>query len=176
MSRNNTRVHERKKPLVQKLWFFQNLLATIQRTRGKIGRKMKEAQKRKINNNSVSILFAFFFLLIQECSFDKDWKATHLHVVFNGNMQVLTESACNRWFFTFNGAECSTPVDTTVYSEGKLNVKTTFEGYCAKAFKGNVKVGLNVGPCDGYTGGDARTGWGSVSRITVEEVEPPKES
>lgn len=140
-------------------------------------REKNEGSAKKKSKQQLSINTAcFFFLLIQECSFDKDWKATHLHVVFNGNMQVLTESACNRWFFTFNGAECSTPVDTTVYSEGKLNVKTTFEGYCAKAFKGNVKVGLNVGPCDGYTGGDARTGWGSVSRITVEEVEPPKES
>jgi len=60
--------------------------------------------------------------------------------------------------------------------EGKLNVKTNFEGYCATALTGNVKVGLNVGPCDGYTGGDAHTGWDSVSRITVEEVEPAKES
>lgn len=91
-------------------------------------------------------------------------------------MQVLSESACNRWFSTLNGAECSTPVDTTVYSEGKFNVKTNFEGYCATALTGNVKVGLNVGLCDGYTGGDAHTGWDSVSRITVEEVEPPKES
>ena len=87
---------------------------------------------------------------------------------------MLTESACNRWFFTLNGAECSTPVDMVVYSES--NVKTIFQGYCAQAVKGNVNVGLNVGPCDGYTGGDAHTGWGSVSRITVEEVEPPKES
>lgn len=91
-------------------------------------------------------------------------------------MQVLSESACNRWFFTLNGAEFSTPVGTTIYSESTMNVKTTFEGYCANAFKGNVNVGLNVGPCGGYTGGDAHTGWGSVSRITVEEVGPPKES
>ena len=64
----------------------------------------------------------------------------------------------------------------TVYSEGKLNVKTTFEGSCTKAFKGNVNVGLNVGPCDVYTRGDGHMGWGSVSGITLEEVEPPKEN
>lgn len=87
-------------------------------------------------------------------------------------MRVLTESACNRWFFTFNGVECSTPVDATVYSK----MKTTFEGYCPGINKGPVKVGLNVGSCAGYTGGDVHTGWNSVSRIIVEEVEPPKES
>ena len=93
---------------------------------------------------------------------------------FSGNMQVLTESAYNRWFFTLLGAECSTPVDT-VYSECELNIKTSFEGSCKKAFKRNVNVGLNVGPRDGYTGGDGHMGWGSVSGITVE-VEPPKEN
>ena len=91
-------------------------------------------------------------------------------------MRVLTESACNRWFLTFNGAECSTPIDTMVYSEGEVSVKTSIEGYCPGISKGHVKVGLNVGSCTGYTGGDAHTGWDSVSRIIVEEVEPPKES
>ena len=141
----------------------------------KSDRRAKKKKKELTTQCQYCLIFAFL-LLTQECSLDKDWKETHLHVVFNGNMQVLSESACNRWFFTLNGAECSTPVDTTVYSEGKLNVKTNFEGYCATALTGNVKVGLNVGPCDGFTGGDAHTGWDSVSRITVEEVEPPKES
>lgn len=91
-------------------------------------------------------------------------------------MRVLTESVCNRWFFTFNGAECSTPIDTMVYSVGKSSSKTTFEGYCPGINKGPVKVGLNVGSCNNYTGGDAHTGWNSVIRIIVEEVEPPKKS
>ncbi|KAL9974778.1 hypothetical protein ACROYT_G011861 [Oculina patagonica] len=109
---------------------------------------------------------------ICECSFDKDWSETHLHVEYKGNMKVLTESACNRWFFTINGVECSAPVDTTVYSQGK----TIFEGYCSGINKGPVKVELNVGSCTGYTRGDVHTGWNSVSRIIVEEVEPPKET
>ena len=91
-------------------------------------------------------------------------------------MRVSTETACNRWFFTFNDIECSTPIHTTVYSEGKLSSKTTFEGYCPGIEKGPVKVGLNVGSCTGYTGGDVHTGWDTVSRIIVEEVEPPKEN
>ena len=111
---------------------------------------------------------------MQECSFEKDWKETHLYVVFSGNMQVLTESACNRWFFTLSGAKYFIPVDT-IYSECELNIKTTCEDSCTKAFKRNVNVGLNVGPCDGYTGRDGHMGWGSVSGITVE-VEPPKEN
>lgn len=90
-------------------------------------------------------------------------------------MRVITSTTCNRWFFTFNGAECSMPIDTAVYSGGAWNIirTATIEGYCSGISKGAVNVALNVGPCgDGYKLGDAYTGWNSVSRIIVEEVEP----
>ena len=52
------------------------------------------------------------------------------------------------------------------------------EGICEKLRKGTVRVGFWVGKCvgtgAGYKGGDAATGFHSVSRIYVEEVSPPQ--
>ena len=68
------------------------------------------------------------------------------------------------------------PIDTAVYSGGAWNIirTATIEGYCSGISKGSVNVALNVGPCDGYNPGNAYTGWNSVSRIIVEEVDPPQ--
>jgi len=114
---------------------------------------------------------------ISECSFIKKNSNTHLRVVYQGNMRVITSGTCSRWFLTFNGAECSMPIDTAVYSGGAWNIirTATIEGYCSGISKGSVNVALNVGPCGGgYSPGNAYTGWNSVSRIIVEEVEPPQ--
>ncbi|KAL9974776.1 hypothetical protein ACROYT_G011859 [Oculina patagonica] len=113
---------------------------------------------------------------ISECSFVKKNSNTHLRVVYQGNMRVYTANTCNRWFFTFNGAECSMPIDTAVYSGGAWNIirAATIEGYCPGISRSTVKVALNVGSCAGYTRGNAYTGWNSVSRIIVEEVDPPQ--
>jgi len=49
------------------------------------------------------------------------------------------------------------------------------EGYFNGVLEGNVQVKINVGECIG-TGqalGNAYTGFGSTSRIFVEEVSPP---
>ena len=71
------------------------------------------------------------------------------------------------------------PVDTLVYSGGAWNIirPTTIEGYCSGIYKGSVNVALNVGPCgSGFSGklGNSYTGWNSVSRIIVQEVDPPQ--
>ena len=94
-------------------------------------------------------------------------------------MRVITTATCSRWFFTFNGAECSMPIDTAVYSGGAWNIirTATIEGYCSGISKGSVNVALNVGPCGGgYSNnqGNSYTGWNSVSRIIVQEVDPPQ--
>ena len=103
---------------------------------------------------------------------------THLRVVYQGNMRVISADTCSRWFLTFNGAECSMPIDTAVYSGGGWNIfrTATIEGYCSGISKGSVNIALNVGPCSRYSNkrGNAYTGWNSVSRIIVEEVEPPQ--
>jgi hypothetical protein len=47
------------------------------------------------------------------------------------------------------------------------------EGYCANIPKGLVSIGFRVGVCPKHTATvDAVTGWGSTSRIVVEEIPP----
>lgn len=68
------------------------------------------------------------------------------------------------------------PIDTLNYSGGAWNIirAATIEGYCPGISRGTVKVALNVGACANVKRGNAYTGWNSVSRIIVEEVEPPQ--
>ena len=46
----------------------------------------------------------------------------------------------------------------------------SFEGYCENILQGAVRVDLWVGKCSGQSLGNANTGWGSLSRIIIEEV------
>ena len=89
-----------------------------------------------------------------------------------------TSRKCNRWFFKFNGNECSGPmtIEAIVYNNwpsGNPNLlhHRSFEGYCENIPQGRVSVELWVGQCpNGNRLGDAYTGWQSVSRIMIEEV------
>ena len=109
--------------------------------------------------------------------FSKNFSDTALHVYWTGTLRTHASNGCKRWYFTFNGAECSAPlpIDGIVYvvsqSQNPLRVRH-IEGYCNNIHKGKVRVGFWVGKCDGYSHGnyDAYTGWKSVSRIFVEEV------
>ena len=90
-------------------------------------------------------------------------------------------SKCNRWYFKFNGNECSgqMTIDAAVYnswSSGNPDLwhHRSFEGYCENIPQGAVRVELWVGLCSGAALGDAATGWGSVSRIMIEEVSRPQ--
>ena len=87
-----------------------------------------------------------------------------------------TSVKCNRWFFKFNGNECSGPmtIEAAVYNNwpsGNPNLLhyRSFEGYCENIPQGRVAVELWVGQCS-RTLGDAKTGWNSVSQIIIEEV------
>ena len=102
---------------------------------------------------------------------------TALKVSFQGIMRVHGDVKYNRWYFKFNGNECSGPVtiEAVVYndwSSGDHNLlhHRSFEGYCENIPQGAVRVGLWVGKCGGVTLGDADTGWNFVSRIMIEEV------
>ncbi|KAJ7374592.1 hypothetical protein OS493_004930 [Desmophyllum pertusum] len=116
---------------------------------------------------------------IYGCKFVKKEDISHLRVVYQGNTRVWTAYKCKRWFFTFNGVECSIPIDTAVYHWPRENIirTTTIEGYCSGISKGPVTVALNVGACASHSAGvvDAYTGWNSVSRIIVQEVQPPQQ-
>ena len=121
----------------------------------------------------------FYICLFQDCSFNKLQSDTAIKVSFQGNMRVTGSSKCNRWFFKFNGNECSGPmtIEAVVYnywssSAGNPNLyhHRSFEGYCENIPQGTVRVELWVGQCPGYTLGEAYTEWRSVSRIMIEEV------
>ena len=132
-----------------------------------------------------SFLSLFLYMLSdqfsQECIFNKRSAKTGLRVFFNGVLRIAScNSCCSRWYFTFNGAECSAPetIDGAVYmsngrSNNLLRVRQ-IEGVCVKVLKGRVRVGFWVSNCNGYRNADALTGWKSVSRIYVEEVPPPQ--
>ena len=121
--------------------------------------------------------------ILKECIFKKASDTTGLRVFWSGNLRLYNcHACCRRWYFTFNGAECSTPgaIDGVVYmihgNGGKkdLHRPRHIEGVCEKIHKGTVRVGFWVGNCAGYGSADAYTGWNSVSRIYVEEVPPPQ--
>ena len=92
-----------------------------------------------------------------------------------------TSSKCNRWYFKFNGNECSGPmaIEAAVYNNWPSGTPTllhqrSFEGYLENVPQGAVRVDLWVGKCSGQSLGNANTGWGSVSRIIIEEVSRPQ--
>ena len=123
-----------------------------------------------------------FNVFIQDCSFNKLQSDTALKVSFQGVMRVYGSGIkCNRWYFKFNGNECSGPmtIDAVVFNNwpsGNPNLlhHRSFEGYCENIPRGAVTVELWVGQCSGHTLGDAHTGWSSVSRIMIEEVARPQ--
>ena len=118
--------------------------------------------------------------LIRNCIFVKRHDNTHLRVFFAGNLRIYNcDACCKRWFFTFNGAECHARIEGVYYMWKGKNTQNLLrhrhiEGYCGNINKGSVRVGFNVGNCNGYGNADAHTGWNSVSRIVVEEVPPPQ--
>ena len=96
---------------------------------------------------------------------------------YAGNLRSYGSGVCNRWYFTFDGAECTKPATI----EGAVYVKSSqvntyrhrhIEGYCNQVPKGHIRVGFWIGKCQGYSLGDGATGWNSVSRIVIEEVPP----
>ena len=123
----------------------------------------------------------FLLLLFQDCLFNKLQSDSALKVSFQGNMQVAGDQKCNRWYFKFNGNECSgtMTIEAAVFNNWAsgnhfLLHHRSFEGYCENIPQGVVKVELWVGKCSGQILGDANTGWRSVSRIMIEEVSRPQ--
>ncbi|XP_028402252.1 collagen triple helix repeat-containing protein 1-like [Dendronephthya gigantea] len=116
--------------------------------------------------------------LIQNCIFNKKYDNTSLRVFYEGTFRSYGGEVCNRWYFTFDGAECVKPATI----EGIVSVGTNenphrhrhIEGYCDQVPKGHVRVGFWIGKCEGRRAGDGYTGWNAVSRIVIEEVPPPQ--
>ncbi|XP_070557266.1 collagen triple helix repeat-containing protein 1-like [Ptychodera flava] len=117
--------------------------------------------------------------IITTCEFKKQSDTTALRVLWNGDMRQMSANdtpSCSRWYFTFNGVECSSPlpIDGVMYSNTADNRhrKTSIEGLCFGIYAGRVNVEFRIGGCR-YEGtrGHAYTGWNSVSRIIVEEMQ-----
>ncbi|XP_048384618.1 collagen triple helix repeat-containing protein 1-like [Stegostoma tigrinum] len=120
---------------------------------------------------------------IAECTFTKLRTDSALRVLFTGSLRLKCKTACcQRWYFTFNGAECSgpLPIEAIIYLDqgspefnSTINIHRTssVEGLCEGINAGLVDVSVWVGLCsNGYPQGDASTGWNSVSRLIIEEM------
>ena len=110
---------------------------------------------------------------------------TALKVEFDGDYRVAyCTRCCKRWYFTFNGVECSNPttieaIDAILTNHGRTDTNvhkhSQIGGYCEGIGKGTVRVGLVVGDCPGFkSGSDAYAGYKSVTRIMIEEVPKPQ--
>ena len=97
---------------------------------------------------------------------------------YEGNLRSRGNSVCSRWYFQFDGAECTKPATI----EGLVYVGSTtvdphrhrhIEGYCNQVPKGHIRVGFWIGKCESYSLGDVYTGLDSMSRIVIEEVPSP---
>ena len=113
--------------------------------------------------------------ILQDCVFYKRKDDTALRVVYQGNIYLLCNNCCKRWFITFNGAECSgpLPIDVAWYMASSSQVTHkpgAIEGYCDNIHKGKIRVGINIGNCPRSGNSDGYTGWNSVSRLIIEEV------
>ena len=98
---------------------------------------------------------------------------------YEGTLLSYGSSVCSRWYFTFDGAECTKPATI----EGIVYVRSTtltpyrhrhIEGYCNQVPKGHIRVGFFIGKCEVYSLGDGYTGRRSISRIVIEEVPSPQ--
>ncbi|CAL8357834.1 collagen triple helix repeat-containing protein 1 isoform X1 [Gadus morhua] len=119
---------------------------------------------------------------IADCTFTKLRSDSALRVLFSGSLRLKCKTACcQRWYFTFNGAECTgpLPVESIIYlDQGSPELNSTInihrtssvEGLCEGMKSGLVDVAVWVGTCSDYPRGDASTGWNSVSRIVIEEL------
>ena len=117
---------------------------------------------------------------MQECQFIKKKKDTPLQVYYSGNIRVSgCRDCCSRWFFTFNGVECTSPapIEAALYQAKALNnihQPVHIEGFCGDVPAGDIKLEVRVGECVG-TGkplGDAYTGFATTSRIFINELWP----
>ena len=87
-----------------------------------------------------------------------------------------TSDKCNRWYFKFNGNECSglMTIEAVVYNywpSGNPNLlhHRSFGGYCENIPQGVVRVELWVGKCSGYmTSFEARKKFIQISWLHIQ--------
>ena len=114
----------------------------------RISRVFESAVKDDPENLEFGCSVYYFLSIQQECIFKKTSDSTGLRVYWSGHLRIYNcNSCCKRWYFTFNGAECSAPaaIDATVYMYrgtgsriNNLYRPRHVEGVCDKIHKGTV--------------------------------------
>ncbi|XP_072020469.1 collagen triple helix repeat-containing protein 1-like [Amphiura filiformis] len=114
---------------------------------------------------------------VATCQFYKESASTTLFVLWGGGARICCcTGCCARWYFAFDGTECSDPdkiegvIHMTNFGGADLHRHRTFQGYCNGLSAGWIDVQFKVGDCSGYGQSDRYTGWNSISRIIIEEV------
>lgn len=67
--------------------------------------------------------------VLQDCTFTKLRSDSALRVLFSGSLRLKCKNACcQRWYFTFNGAECTgpLPIESIIYlDQGSPELNST---------------------------------------------------
>lgn len=92
--------------------------------------------------------------LPQECTFTKMRSNSALRVLFSGSLRLKCRSACcQRWYFTFNGAECAgpLPIEAIIYLDqgspelnSTINIHRTSSGMYARRAEMEQKEAANT--------------------------------
>ena len=97
---------------------------------------------------------------------------------YEGTLRSQGNRVCNRWYFKFDGAECTKPATIEGIAYDKIGSNPHrhrhIEGYCDQVPEGEIRVGVWIGQCGSYKLGDGYSGWNSLSRIVIEEIPPPQ--
>ncbi|PFX15130.1 Collagen triple helix repeat-containing protein 1, partial [Stylophora pistillata] len=95
---------------------------------------------------------------IKECSFNKLHQNTALKVSYQGNIRLHNSNVkCKRWYFKFNGNECSgpLPIDSVLFTSSSYSSTSNihrphfFEGFCENLPQETIRIELWVGKCSG---------------------------
>ncbi|KAM4688912.1 collagen triple helix repeat-containing protein 1 [Discoglossus pictus] len=102
--------------------------------RGEKGECMKESLEESWTPNFKqcawsSLNYGIDLGKIAECTFTKMRSHSALRVVFSGSLRLKCKTACcQRWYFTFNGAECAgpLPIEAIIYlDQGSAEFNST---------------------------------------------------
>lgn len=84
----------------------------------------------------------------QECTFTKQRADSALRVLFSGSLRLKCKTACcQRWYFTFNGAECAAPlpVESIIYlDQGSPEFNSTINIHRTTSGQGRETARLHV--------------------------------
>lgn len=83
----------------------------------------------------------------QECTFTKQHADSALRVLFSGSLRLKCKTACcQRWYFTFNGAECAAPlpIESIIYlDQGSPEFNSTINIHRTTSGKGQETACLD---------------------------------